>query len=414
MKVSKIVAFSGVVVAAVVLGTFAVLNMYEDDVSSNAFEKNDISEIHKSENKDFAFAFYSEIAGKDKKSNIFFSPLSISTAFSIAYEGAKGETASQIQQVFSFEENDSKRHKKISDVLSRLNHEDDWYNLQVANALWINDEYEIKQDYIDDVKTHYSSTVDNVDFATNDGINRINDWVKNKTNEKIHEILEPGSTDDLTLMVITNSVYFNGKWALEFNQNNTSEKPFWTDKNNSVPVPMMIESADIYNYAETDHLQALELNYLGGDMSMIVLLPKEIEGLESIEQSMSIEKLDVIKYSMTRQPLTVQFPKFEFETQYNLIKPLQSRGLEYAFDKDNADFRGITDEQIYLDKAVHKAFVNVNEEGTEAAAITALVGRFTSGPPEPIAEFIADRPFMFIIQEKETGEILFVGRLVNP
>ena len=129
---------------------------------------------------------------------------------------------------------------------------------------------------------------------------------------------------------------------------------------------------------------------------------------------MSKEKLDSIRDSMTRQPLTVQFPKFEFETDYNLIKPLQSLGLDDAFDRDNANFQGITDEQVYLEQAAHKAFVNVNEEGTEAAAITALVVRATSGPPEPVAEFVADHPFMFVIQEKETGEILFIGRVMDP
>ena len=121
-----------------------------------------------------------------------------------------------------------------------------------------------------------------------------------------------------------------------------------------------------------------------------------------------------IKSSMTHEPLMVELPKFEFETQYNLVESLQNLGLEDAFDRDNADFQGITDEQVYLEKAAHKAFVNVNEEGTEAAAITTFVFRATSGPPEPIAEFVADHPFMFIIQEKETGEILFIGRVMDP
>ena len=363
---------------------------------------------------EFVFAFYSETVKKDEKSNVFFSPLSISTAFSIAYEGAKEETASQIQQVFGFEKDDSKRHQKISDILSRLNHKDDWYNLQVANALWIKEGYQIKQDYIETAKKHYSSTVENVNFVTDDGVNRINDWTKQKTNNKIQEILEPESTDDMTLMAITNAVYFKGKWGLQFNPDNTHEQPFWIDKNNSVQVPMMKEVAAIYNYAETDHLQALELNYLGGDISMIVLLPKERDGLMTLEQSLDKKEFDSIKEKMTQHPLTVQIPRFDFETEYDLIPPLKRLGLEDAFEKNSANFHGITDAQMYLDKAIHKAFVNVNEEGTEAAAITALVGRFTSGPPEPVAEFVADHPFMFAMQEKDTGEILFIGRLVNP
>ena len=405
--------FSAVAVAIIISGIFAV-QYASENISSDTLEKDDGSPIDKSEKKDFVFAFYSEIADKDKKSNVFFSPLSISTAFSIAYEGAKENTASQIQRVFDLEKDDFKRHQKISDTLSRLNHEDDWYDLQVANALWIKDGYQIKQDYIDIAKKHYSSTVDNVDFVTDDGVNRINDWTKQKTNDKIQEILEPGSTDDLTLMVITNAVYFKGKWGLEFNPDNTREQPFWTDMNTSVQVPMMSEAAAMYNYAEIDDLQALELNYIGGDISMIILLPKERDGLMTLEQSLDKKRFDSIKDKMTNHPLTVQMPRFDFETEYNLIPPLKRLGLEDAFEKNNANFQGITDEQTYLDKAIHKAFVNVNEDGTEAAAITALVGRFTSGPPEPVAEFIADHPFMFVIQEKETGEILFMGRVIDP
>ena len=391
-----------------------ILYIFEDDVSLDVLVNNDDSTIGKSEQKDFVFAFYSEITKKDEKSNIFFSPLSISTAFSMAYEGAKENTASEMRQVFGFESDDAKRQKTISELLSQFNHKDDWYSLQVANALWVKDGYEIKQDYLDAAKTHYSSTVDNVDFVTDDGINEINRWVKEKTNEKIENILAPGSTDELTRMVITNAVYFKGKWSSEFNTRNTSEKPFWTDKDNSVIVPMMKQPVDIYNYAKTENLQALELNYLGGDISMVVLLPKDKDGIQSLEQSMDKEKLDAIKEGMTRQPITVEIPKFEFETEYNLKSPLQSLGLHDAFDESNADFHGITDEQVYLDKAAHKAFVNVNEEGTEAAAVTALVMRAESGPPEPRHEFVADHPFMFMIQEKETGEILFIGRVMDP
>ena len=411
MKTGKIIALSVLAIIAITSG-IGILYISENN-SADILVNNDDSAIDKSEQKDFVFAFYSEIA-KDEKSNIFFSPLSISTAFSVAYEGADENTASEMQQIFGFESDDAKRQKAISELLSQFNHKDDWYSLQVANALWVKDGYEIKQDYLDAAKTHYSSTVDNVDFVTDDGINKINSWVKEKTNDKIANILAPGSTDELTRMVITNAVYFKGKWSSEFNQKNTSEKPFWTDKDNSVMVSMMKQPVDIYNYAKTGNLQALELNYLGGDISMVILLPKDRDGIQSLEQYMDKKKLDEIKDSMTRQPLTVEIPKFEFETEYNLKSPLQSLGLHDAFDESNADFHGITDEQVYLEQAAHKAFVNVNEKGTEAAAITALVARATSGPPEPIAEFIADHPFMFVIQEKETGEILFIGRLVNP
>ena len=413
LKANKIVALSTVVVAIAIITILVVA--YNSEIGShNTFEKTNELSVNELENKDFVFAFYSEIAEEDKKSNIFFSPLSISTAFSMAYEGAKENTASEMRQVFGFEPDDVKRQKAISEMSSMFNHKDGWYNLQVANALWIKDGYEIKQTYLDTVKNHYSGNADSVDFVTDDGINKINSWVKQNTKNKIQDILAPNSTDEMTRMIITNAVYFNGKWSSEFNPKNTSEKPFWTDKDNSAMVSMMRQSAGIYNYADVENIQALELDYLGGDISMIVLLPKDRDGIEAIEEHMDGKKFNAIKERMTRQSLSVEIPKFEFETKYNLKVPLQSLGLQDAFDKDNANFQGITKEQVYLDRAAHKAFVNVNEEGTEAAAITALVMRNTSGPPEPVAEFVADHPFMFVIQEKNTGEILFVGRLVNP
>ncbi len=243
LKTGKIITASVLAIIFIVLGV-GVLYISEDG-SSDVLVNNDDSAINPSEQKDFVFAFYSEITEKDEKSNIFFSPLSISTAFSMAYEGAKENTASEMQQVFGFESDDAKRQKAISELLSRFNHKDDWYNLQVANALWIKDGYEIKQNYIDTAKTHYSSTADNVDFVTDDGINKINSWVKEKTNDKIESILAPGSTDDSTRMVITNAVYFKGKWSSEFNPRNTSEKLFWTDKDNSVTVYGIDESFSV-------------------------------------------------------------------------------------------------------------------------------------------------------------------------
>ena len=188
LKTSKIITVS--VLAAIAIAS-GVGILYFEDTSSDVLVNNDGSKINKSEQKDFVFAFYSEVAKNNEKSNVFFSPLSISTAFSMAYEGAQANTASEIQHVFGLESDDKKRQAKISELLSRLNHKDDWYTMQVANALWVKDGYKIKQDYLDTAKTHYSSTADNVDFVTDDGVNKINGWVREKTNDKIQDILAP-------------------------------------------------------------------------------------------------------------------------------------------------------------------------------------------------------------------------------
>ncbi len=403
-----------IVVAVIGVGVFSTFSALFPDVNSNSENiVNSAPESLPTNNKDFVFDFYSKVAEQNPESNLFFSPLGISMAFSLAYEGAEGETARQMQQAFDFEKDDKKRGEMVAELLERLDGKD-LYKLQVANALWVKDGYKINQSYLDTATTYYNSTVDNVDFVTNDGVNKINGWVKQKTEGKIQDILPPDSTDDLTRMVITNAVYFKGKWALQFNQQKTTEELFWIDKDKSVEVMMMKQPADMFHYAETDDLQALEMYYVGGDISMLVLLPKDRDGINSLEKSLDMQKIDSINNMMERQPLTVHIPKFEFETEYGLVGLMKNLGIHDAFDKNNANFEGITDEQVYLEQAKHKAFVSVDEEGTEAAAVTALVVRATSGPPTPEHEFIADHPFVFVIQEKDTGEILFIGRLVNP
>lgn len=401
----------GIIVIPALLGAFY---LFSETSSGIITQDTEFANDDSSDEKDFVFAFYSEIAKDSPESNLFFSPFGISTAFSMAYEGAAGNTASEMQQVFGFISDDQKRREAISDTLAKLDSKNDMYKLQIANALWVKDGYQIKQDYLDTATTYYDSTVDNVDFVTNDGVNKINRWTSEKTQGKIKDVLAPDSTDELTRMVITNAIYFKGKWGNQFNPGNTSDKLFWLDKDKSVTVPMMKSPADMFYYYETKDLQAIKMYYVGGDISMIVLLPKDKNGLGSLEDSLNMQKLDFIRDMMTREPLTIQMPKFEFETEYKLVDSLENLGIHDAFDKNNADFQGMTDEQVYLDQAIHKAFVNVNEEGTEAAAITALVVRAQSGPPEPRHEFVADHPFVFIIQENNTGEILFIGRLANP
>ena len=401
-------------VVAIGVGVFSIsITSSIDDISNPESDANSTFSEDLSFDKGFVFGFYSKVAEQNQESNLFFSPLGISMAFSLAYEGAEGETARQMQQVFDFEKDDKKRGEMVAELLERLDGKD-LYKLQVANALWVKDDYKIKQAYLDTATTYYNSTVDNVDFVTDDGVNKINRWVKQKTEDKIQDILSPGSTDDLTRMVITNAVYFKGKWALQFNQQKTTEELFWIDKDKSVEVMMMKQPADMFYYAETNDLQALEMYYVGHDISMLVLLPKDRDGINSLEKSLDMQKLDSINSMMDRQPLTVHIPKFEFETEYGLVGLMKNLGIHDAFDKDNANFEGITDEQVYLKQAKHKAFVSVDEEGTEAAAVTALVVSAQSGPPTPEHEFIADHPFVFVIQEKDTGEILFLGKVVDP
>ena len=408
----KLLVFLAILVT-IAIGVTAFSSLSHDPNSNNIKDEPNPAPLHPNK-KDFVFGFYSEVAQQNHKENLFFSPLGIDMAFSLAYEGAGGETAKQMQQVFDFEEDDQKRGELVKNLISGLNSNEDQYKLNVANALWIKNGYTIKENYLDSAQTSYDSTVDNVDFVTNEGVDRINSWVREKTQNKIPNILPPDSTDDFTRMVITNAVYFNAKWSNPFNAQKTTEEPFWIDKDRSVNAKMMNHPADMFSYGETNDLQALKLYYVGGEASMLILLPKERDGIYSLEQSLDSQKINSIQEILEHRPLTVKIPKFEFETEYNLVGLLRNLGVNDAFDRNKANFEGITDEQVYVDQAKHKAFVSVDEEGTEAAAITAIVVRPTSGPPTPQQEFIADHPFVFLIQDNETGEILFLGRIMNP
>ncbi|CAE6485560.1 MAG TPA: serpin family protein [Candidatus Nitrosotenuis sp.] len=371
------------------------------------------SEIIDSNNR-FALKFYSEIV-KDSDENIFFSPWSVATAFAIAYEGARGDTAQEIRTVFEFPQDDTLRRSLFQAIQNDLNADSSDYSLNTANALWVKEDYEIKQGYIDTAKSYYGSQVDNVDFVSNDGVNKINEWVSSKTQGKIKRLLEIDSTDALTRLIITNAIYFQGEWEYQFNPSFTQQRDFYISKNQAVKVPMMeLEWKDwkMLNYAENELLEILELPYKGGKISMLILLPKDIDGIRTLEENLTTEKLFQWKENLSETTIAVFLPKFTAQTEYDLNDRLQQMGMTIPFDEFRADFSGINEvEPLYIGKAVHKAFVDVNEVGTEAAAATGIEARLQSGPP---AVFKADHPFIFLIQDNETGQILFMGRVVDP
>ena len=415
----------GIIVAVAIIGIgafeFNLLPIENRDVNSSqtkVFPADNLFGITKNqsmtdENNEFALDFYSILSRYGNGQNLFFSPTSIASAFGVMYEGARGDTASEIGNTFGFSPDDNKRRSEFESLYKSINKESEWYKLNMANALWIAQVFEPTPDYVDIAKKHYDSNVQNVDFVTDEGINTINEWARQKTNNKIQEILPLGSTDENTALVITNSMYFNGIWSSPFDTRKTSNEKFWVNSSTSVMVPMMKE-VDLFNYAKDYKMQALEMNYVGGKISMLVLLPHDRDGIDTLEKSLDMETLRSIKEKLKQESLTVHMPKFKFNTEYDLIEKLQMMGMRQAFDENNANFDGITEKQIYISKAVHKAFVDVNEKGTEAAAVTAAIGTLQSGPPEPRHDFIADHPFVFVMQDKETGHILFMGRIVDP
>ena len=359
-----------------------------------------------SANNQFALRFYSQLSEDDREGNIFFSPSSIFTAFAIAYEGAGGNTATEMQQVFGFEKDDSKRKAGFAEMQKLLNPQDEEYVLNIANALWLAKGFEVNPEYSKTVKTHYDSNVESVDFTSEkDGLDIINQWVDEKTNGKIEKIFE--ELDPQTKLAITNAIHFKGDWAEPFDKEKTTNSSFYINEKTSIQVPMMELKTTYLNAARQDNVQILELPYEGEKLSMLVLLPNEVDGIKSLEESLSKDNLDEWKSHLQQSKVKVHMPKFKLETHYDMVPKLQDMGIYDAFG--NADFSGISNSGLYIYKAIHKAFVDVNEEGTEAAAATGMAMR-ESGP----MPFTANHPFVFLIQDNDTGQILFMGRVMDP
>lgn len=412
MSKRKIYAITAASILSVIIVVFITSDTPNDSIiRNNATLPNDIANA----NNKFALDFYS-FAKEDGK-NVFFSPISIMTAFAIAYEGANGITADEMQQVFKFTSDEQERKKEFQSLLNEFGNSgmlgsDSEYTLHMANALWVADHFEPRKEYIDTAKTYYDSRVDKVDFVTDSGANTINDWVKSQTQNKIEELINPEDTDEMTALIITNAIYFKGDWVRQFNPSFTQQANFHINEKETVRVEMMDLDKPILNYAENDLLQMIQLPYKGDKVSMLVLLPKEIDGLDALEKEMTVENLTLWKNSLEEKMSGVYLPKFTTATEYDLKKILSPMGIRVAFDSNAADFSGISEhDPIFIDSAIHKTFVSVDEKGTEAAAATAITGKLQSGPPNT---FRADHPFVFIIQDDSTGNILFIGRVVNP
>lgn len=382
-------------------------------------------------NNQFAFELYSEL-NKAETGNMFYSPYSMSAALAMTYEGARGQTADEMKSVFHFPETNVLR-PNFAAIYNEINRKDKEYQLNTGNALWIQQDYPFLEEYISTVENYYGGKATGVDFVkeTEKSRQTINQFIEEQTNNKIKELIPKGVLDIDTRLVLTNAIYFKGTWQWEFDESDTQDYDFYISPDNPVKVPMMRMNPEKvnFNYADLENLQILELPYKGDEISMLILLPKQGESydyetgeviinydytLEDIE--LSSEKLEEYKAEMQETGLdSIYFPKFEFDTKYTMNKYLSDLGMSTAFDMANADFSGMTEEeQLFISAVIHQAYVKVDEKGTEAAAATAVgIMRVTSiGAPSKI--FRADHPFIFIIQEKQTGNILFVGRVVNP
>jgi serpin B len=365
-------------------------------------------------NTAFALDLYQQL--KAAEGNLFFSPYSISVALAMTYAGARGNTATQMAQTLHFTLDQSQPHPAFAELEARLNsvQQKGRVKLGVANSLWPQKKYDFLPEFLALAREYYGVEITPVDYvnATEAARSMINEWVETKTEKKITDLIPPGILDDLTRLVLVNAIYFKGDWSSQFDKRNTSDAPFWVMPGESIIVPMMNQTREM-RYARRDGLQILELPYAGDDLSMVVLLPDENDGLDELHAALTAGRLEKWTDDLWEMEVNVFLPKFKTTSAFNLNDELRIMGMPDAFD-NTADFSGMNGTKWLVIAAVlHKAFVDVNEEGTEAAAATAVVMRAKSMPAPPVV-FRADHPFLFLIRDNVTRSILFLGRVVNP
>jgi serine protease inhibitor len=371
-------------------------------------------------NNKFNIDLYKKLAVKDTE-NIFVSPYSISSALAMTYEGANGTTAEEMKAAFYFPESNILR-PNFAALYNIINKKDKKYELRTGNALWAQKDYKFLPEYFSTVEKYYGGKAVNLDFINETELSRntINTFISEQTNNRIKDIIPLGGVNSATRLVISNAIYFKGKWDIDFDKEKTQDRDFKTPTGLTQVSTMAMypKSEEQFNYYENENLQALELPYKDKELSMIVLLPKSEDGLSSLENEMDFEKLNEWTSNLKSTEVDeIYLPKFEFDYGKELSEDFKELGMVSAFSAEGADFSKMTgDRDLYISKVIHKAFVKVDEEGTEAAAATVVTMNVASAleNPTPRIIFRADHPFIFMIRENSTGAILFMGRITNP
>ncbi len=356
-----------------------------------------------------------------EEGNLAFSPASISLAFAMTYAGANGATATQMKKVLHFPADDALQ-SSAAGLIASWNSEGTDYELKVVNRLFGQASYNFEQSFLDLTKNTYQAPLENLDFQTDPEAQRlhINNWVLDQTEKRIADLLPEGSITGRTRLVLTNAIYFLGKWKNAFDKDDTEKKPFFVNGKKKVGVPMMHQT-ERFGFAEVADATLLRMPYKGDNLAMTIVLPTTRNGLSKIEKGLDAATYKSWSEQLGRQSQEVNLalPSFEItDAELPLTDALKALGMELAFDRGAADFTKMANpqddaEKLYISAAFHKAFVKVDESGTEAAAATAVV-MGAEGAPAPPRAFIVDHPFMFTIEDTKSGAILFVGRVVDP
>lgn len=402
-----------------------------DEYDPSSWVRVNIPKVAKSNNA-FAVDLYQHF--KEESGNIFFSPYSVSSALGMTYAGAKGDTAAGMEKALHLSVTGSFFHQALSGLTKNL--QDDAtknkYQLSVANQLWGDVFFQkyFLESFVRLNKELYGAPMATVDFKkSKEAADQINKWVSEKTNKRIPSIVskENFEGNDPTALVLTNAIYFKGNWASQFRKESTQKEDFFVTEKKKIKADLMYQQGD-FRYAETKDAQIIALPYQGESLEMVIVLPTQKEGLSALEKTLTAASLETMTASLYTEDVKVKLPKFTFDKSFTLNEPLKALGMKDAFNSSKADFSGMADleklslalggpTKLYIQSVLHKAFIEVNEEGSEAAGATAvIIGVHTESVkiPSPPKVFTADHPFLFMIRDVQSGAILFMGRVSNP
>jgi serine protease inhibitor len=362
--------------------------------------------------------FALDLYGKLKKGdgNLFYSPYSISTALAMTYAGARAKTAEEMAKTLHFDLPPDRLHPGCGRLIESVNEAGKRGEVQlaVANRLWGQKQEPFLKDFLDLTERWYRARCIDLDFGDADeALKTINGWVEKQTVDKIKDLVKPSDFNPIPVLILTNAIYMKADWLSKFDKQATKEESFFAPGNRESTVPTMHQTAKFGYWAEEGGPQVLEMPYAGDRLAMVIFLPRAREGLAELEKRLTFENVGKWLAGLKPEKVRVALPRFAAAQRCDLAEVLQSLGMTDAFRKGAADFSGMNGRKgdLFISKVIHEAFVDVNEEGTEAAAATAVIVT-RNGHPTP--EFRADHPFVFLIRDRQTGAILFMGRVTDP
>jgi serpin B len=398
--------------------TGTILQSEKQRVQSPEIAPADISSLTDG-NSVFAFNLYKLLS--EEEGNLFYSPSSISAALAMTYAGARGDTEKQMADTLRFYLSQNQLHPAFNVLDQELasrgegaqGKDGEGFRLNTVNAIWGQQDYAFLTSFLDTLAENYGAGLRILDFVNETEPSRItiNDWVSEETEGRIEDLIPQGAINAMTRLVLTNAIYFNAAWQYPFQEDATSPGVFYLLNGDEVTVPMM-EQQESFSYTGGENYQAVELPYDGRELSMVILLPDSGQ-FETFEEAIEYQQVKDIMENLERREVRLTMPKFEFDSSFGLKKTLIDMGMPVAFSA-GADFSGMTgNKDLFISDVIHKAFVSVDEAGTEAAAATAVIMELTAMPETPV-EVTLNRPFIFLIRDIETGAILFLGRVMNP